>query len=195
MPRYPFAEHPGDGLSRPPHPGHRKVGVLPELPGDPLGAAQVTQLTEGRGDGLPDLPGAGFLRSLQGRREQRISLCRTDAKAVPGGRHRGPPRVACSPNYITWVRQIRFAWHRPGVRQLCRADTFPLVAGLIWLWGHIQMKTCWSASCMRAAPLLSTRLEGRAQPDRGHLSRFIVKMILVTYKSGAHPHRPGAAAG
>jgi hypothetical protein len=101
MPSSPFAEYPGDGSPRPPHPGRRKVGVLSELLGDPLGAAPVTQLTERRSDGLPDLPGAGFFRSLQRRHEQRIGLCRTNAKAVPGGRHHGPPRMACSSNYIT----------------------------------------------------------------------------------------------
>jgi hypothetical protein len=81
-----------------------------------------------------------------------------------------------------------------GARQLCRADAFLLVSGLIWLCGHIQMETCWSTPRMRARPLLSARLEDRTQPDIDRLTRFIFKMILVTYKSDTHPplcERPG----
>jgi len=33
---------------------------------------------------------------------------------------------------------------------------FLLVAGLIWLHGHIQMETCWSARHTRAKPLQSS---------------------------------------
>jgi hypothetical protein len=74
------------------------------------------------------------------------------------------------------------AW---GVRHLCRADAFPLVAGLIWLCGHIQMETCWSAP-LASRSLLSVHREDRTQPDIGRLNWFIFKMILAAYKYDVH---------
>jgi hypothetical protein len=101
LPRYRFAEGPGDGPPRPAHPCRSGFGVVAELLGDPLGAAPAAELTEGRSDGLPDLPGAGFLGSLQRRHEQGVSSGRADAEVVPGSRHRGPPRQLETSTYMT----------------------------------------------------------------------------------------------
>ena len=68
-----------------------------------------------------------------------------------------------------------------GVRHLYRADAFPLVAGLIWLCGHIQLETCWSAP-LASRSLPSVHREDRTQPDIGHLNWFTLKMILATHK-------------
>jgi hypothetical protein len=68
------------------------------------------------------------------------------------------------------------------------ADAFLLVAGSIWKRGHNQIGILLvSASHVSHSAPEQARLARRAQPDTGNLSSLILKMILVTYKSDAHP--------
>jgi hypothetical protein len=64
--------------------------VLAEFLRDPRSAAQVTELTNGRGDSLIYLPGAGPLGWLQRRHEQGVGSSTADTEVVSGGWHRGP---------------------------------------------------------------------------------------------------------
>ena len=85
FPPYRGAERHGHGPPRPAHPRHRTFWMLTELLRDLLGTAPITQSPDTFSDGLPDLPGAGFLGSLQRRHEQSIGSRRGDGWAVVGG--------------------------------------------------------------------------------------------------------------
>jgi hypothetical protein len=68
--------------------------VITELLGYPFGAAQAAERADGRGDGLPDLPGTEFFGALQGRHEQGVGAGGADAEVVHLWPHREPPRQA-----------------------------------------------------------------------------------------------------
>ncbi len=63
------------------------------------------------------------------------------------------------------------------------ADAFLLVTGFTWLHGHNQMELAGQRLTRKPRRSGAARLTCRTQPDRGHPNRFILKMILVPYKS------------
>src|SRR5215470_19951444 len=73
----------------PAHPRDGRVWVITELLGHSFGAAPAAERSDGRGDGLPDLPGADFLGTLQSRHEQGVGTSGTDAEVVHRWPHRG----------------------------------------------------------------------------------------------------------
>ena len=82
----------------------------------------------------------------------------------------------------------------PGVRQKCRARrvfagrSSVLVVGVATRQKHAGQRSA-DGSCRSRAARLGTP----SQPDRHHLSCQVAKMILVTYKSDAHPLLPRGA--
>jgi hypothetical protein len=62
--------------------------MITELLCYPLDATAAAERADGRGDGLPDLPGAEFFGALQGRHEQGVGAGGADAEVV----HRWPHR-------------------------------------------------------------------------------------------------------
>jgi hypothetical protein len=68
--------------------------MITELLCYPLDAAAAAERADGRGDGLPDLPGAEFFGALQGRHEQGVGTDGADAEVVHRWPHREPPRQA-----------------------------------------------------------------------------------------------------
>lgn len=60
-------------LTDPPHPRHGSLGVVTELLRDPLGAVLRSELLEHSRDHRRDLPRVGLVRSLNVRREQRLT--------------------------------------------------------------------------------------------------------------------------
>src|SRR5689334_10025402 len=93
--------------ARPAHPDHRRFGMIAELLRYPFGAACAAERPDGRGDGLLDLVGAGFIRALQRRHKQSVGSERADADGVIGWPH-GVPLLrvlligGCVPVIVIW---------------------------------------------------------------------------------------------
>jgi hypothetical protein len=67
--------------------------MIAELLRDPAGTATLAECLDSRGNGLPDLLGAGIVTALQCRHEQGIGPDGADAEVVHRWLHHEPPRI------------------------------------------------------------------------------------------------------